>query len=101
MSDDQTQISAFIAAETKARLDRYVAESGVKKARVIEDALASYLVALDEVPAEYVIPRRLTVSNDTMDRMLERAEHASPAPALRTIMRGRAPIRESDANQTP
>lgn len=47
----QVQISAFIAEETKAALDRYVEDTGLKKSRVIEEALQRHLAAVNEIPA--------------------------------------------------
>lgn len=87
MSEDQTQVSAFIARETKEQLDRYVRETGAKKGRVIEDALDSYLATLDDVPAEYVVPRRITLTRESFDRVLALMEDTEPTPALRALMR--------------
>ena len=89
MSEDQTQVSAFIARETKEHLDRYVRETGAKKGRVIEDALDSYLATLDDVPAEYVVPRRITLTRESFDRVLALMDDAEPTPALRALMRDR------------
>lgn len=87
MPDEQTQISAFIARETNARLDRYVRETGAKKGRVIEDALDSYLSTLDEVPAEYVVPRRVVLTDESFDGVLEAiGSAAEPTAALRDLM---------------
>ena len=49
---DYVQVSAQISEEAKRRLDQYSRETGVKKGRIIEDALNSHLDALDELPAD-------------------------------------------------
>jgi hypothetical protein len=72
MSRDQTQVSAFIARETKARLDRYVAETGLKKSRVVEQAL---------------VPTEVVLTAASFDAVLQAAEDAGdPTPALRRLM---------------
>ena len=58
----QVQISAFIAEETKAALDDYVAATGLKKNRVIEEALQRHLAAIDEIPANMIIETHLTTT---------------------------------------
>jgi hypothetical protein len=58
----QVQISAFIAEETKAALDEYVAATGLKKNRVIEEALQRHLAAVDEIPANMIIETHLTTT---------------------------------------
>lgn len=57
-----TQISAHVSEETKERLDRFVRRTGQTRARVIEDALLQHLEALDELPADAVVPARLVLS---------------------------------------
>lgn len=58
----QVQISAFIAEETKEALDRYVAETGLKKNRFIEEAIERHLAAVDEIPASMMIETRVTTT---------------------------------------
>ena len=58
----QVQISAFIAEETKAALDEYVAATGLKKNRVIEEALQRHLSAVEEIPANMIIETHLTTT---------------------------------------
>jgi len=58
---DQTQISALISTETKARLEAYVREYGVKRSFLIERALQHHLAALDEIPAGVAVRAEVTV----------------------------------------
>lgn len=90
MSSDETQISAYVARETKERLDRYAREHGAKKGHVIEAALDAYLAARDEAPSEYIVAREIALTPDSFERVMELIEHPpEPTGALRTAMRDR------------
>ncbi len=83
-----TQISAYISGDTKRRLDMFVRETGVKKARVIEDALNHHLDALQELPADAIIPTRIVLSHENGLRFIEEMESdAEPTGELRRLMR--------------
>ena len=85
---DYVQVSAQISEEAKRRLDQYSRETGVKKGRIIEDALNSHLDALDELPAEYIVPTRIVVTAESWELILDEIENPSePTPALREMMR--------------
>jgi uncharacterized protein (DUF1778 family) len=88
---DYIQISAQISEATKRRLDQYAHETGMKKGRVVEDAITRHLDALDELPAEYIVPTRIVVSADSWDTIVEQIENPTePTPELRELMnRGR------------
>lgn len=84
-----TQISAFISAHTRDRLERYTEAHGLKKAAVIEAALLHHLQALDELPVDIIVPPCLTV--DAADfAQLSALAAAAPPPtaALRALMSG-------------
>lgn len=87
MSEDSTQISAFIARETRERLDRYARETGAKKGHVVEEALDAYLSAYEETPAEYLVPRQVVLTPESFERVIEFID-APPEPtdALRVLM---------------
>jgi predicted DNA-binding protein len=57
-----TQISAHISEETKARLERLVRRTGQTRGRIIEEALLQHLQALEELPAEAIVPARIVLS---------------------------------------
>lgn len=97
MSDDQTQISAYISATTKRRLDAFARESGLKKGYILEQALDGYLSSADAIPAEYLVPSTLVLTNESYDRVVEQMLRPDePRPALRALLRG-----ELDAGQAP
>ena len=82
----KTQISAVVSEGTKSRLERLTRATGLKKAWVIETALAHYLQALDELPTDVIIPPRIVVDRKTGERILERIEKpAKPTPAMREL----------------
>ena len=64
-----TQISAHIAEETKERLDRFVRRSGQTRTRVIEDALRHHLQALEQLPADVLVPARVVLSAESAVRV--------------------------------
>ncbi len=82
------QISAPVAAETKAALDAYVAKTGLKKGRVIEEALLHHLQAIREIPADLIIQPRLVLSPTAMEQVADSLEgEPRDIPALRDLMR--------------
>ncbi|HAL29552.1 MAG TPA: hypothetical protein DCP20_02405 [Coriobacteriia bacterium] len=88
---DYVQISAQISEATRSRLDQYARETGLKKGRLIEDAIQAHLDALDEVPAEYLIPHRVVVDTESWERIVAEMDRpVEPTPVLRRLMRSDA-----------
>lgn len=86
MSVKTVQISAVVSEGTKVRLERLAQASGLKKAWIIENALNHYLLALDELPADVIIPPRMVVDRETGERILERIEEpAGSTEAMREL----------------
>ena len=88
MASRETQVSAFISKTTKQLLESHVRATGEKKGHVIEVALRHYLLALQELPADIVIPPRIVVSRDTGDQLLGEMGSLATTPALRALMGG-------------
>jgi hypothetical protein len=85
-----TQISAYISEETKQQVERYAEAHGVKKGYLLEEALLHHLQALRELPADIVIPPKLTLSARSfaaVEKLLKRPPR--PTKALRDLMAGR------------
>ena len=76
---DTTQISAHISFETKNRLDRYVRNFGVTRGHIIERALEHHLQALEEIPPNFIIPKRLVLAPDSAVKVRDLTERP-PAP---------------------
>ena len=86
MAAGLTQISANIAVETKERMEQYARTHGVKKSHLIETALLHRLRALDELPADVLIPPVLELSRESGERLLQRLENPpAPTPAMKAL----------------
>lgn len=88
MTTKMTQISAPITPETKAELEAWVEQSGMKKGRVIEDALLHHLRALRELPADVMIPPRIVATRESFERVVLEQLNGPPReiPALRALL---------------
>ena len=86
----ESQISAFISDETKELVERYVAEHGVKKGALVEQALLYYLRGLRELPADIIVPPRIKVTPEVFAKVSEMIRKpAKPTKALRKLMAGK------------
>lgn len=83
----ESQISAFVSHTTREMLERYVRATGVKKGHLIDQALRHHLQALQELPADVIVPSKLVVSRSSWDAVLEQVEAGEPTAALRDLMR--------------
>ena len=83
----ETQISALISESTRDLLEKHVRATGIKKGHLIEQALLHHLQALEELPAEYIIHPRITVTRRSWEEVIRRMESGEPTPALRKLMR--------------
>jgi hypothetical protein len=89
MANSGVQISAFISQATKDILERHTRATGVKKAYVIEMALLHYMKALDEIPADLIVPPRIVVDQETGANLLKRIKKPrKPTQAMRDLMNG-------------
>lgn len=85
-----TQISAYISDATKDLVERYAETHGVKKGRLVEEALLHHLRALRELPADMIIPPRLMLSAESFRRVGKLVTHPrTPTKALRQLMAGK------------
>jgi len=83
-----TQISAQVSASAKALLDEYSAVSGIKKSRIVEDALWFYVCARQELPESAIVPARLVVSERGAAAVEQRlAQPPQATSALARLMR--------------
>lgn len=87
MAATDTQISAFISADTKELMERYTRATGVKKNHLVEEALQHHLLALRELPADVLIQPRIVVSKKSGAVILRRLRApAKPTAKLRALM---------------
>ena len=82
-----TQISAQISESTRALMEKYVRQTGVKKGHLVEQALQHYLVALEQLPADVVVHPKLVVTRKSGEAILKQARTGKPTKALRDLMR--------------
>jgi hypothetical protein len=85
--EKETQISALVSRTTREMLERRVRAAGVKKGRLVEQALQHYLVALEQLPADVLVQPRLVVTRKSGEAILEKIRTAKPTKALRRLMR--------------
>ena len=86
MATGQTQISAFISDTTKSLVEEYADSHGVKKGRLVEEALLHHLQALQTLPADIIIPPRLVVTAESGEAVLTRVEKPRrPTKAMRQL----------------
>ncbi len=82
----QSQISAFISAETRSLLEQYAEAHGIKKAHLVEEALLHHLKALSELPADIVIPPRILLTQKGADAVMARIRKPQrPTRAMREL----------------
>ncbi len=86
----ETQISAYISEATKQQMERYADAHGIKKGYLVEEAILHHLQALQELPADIVIPPRLTVTKASFDKVVGLVKKPrKPTKALRDLMAGK------------
>jgi hypothetical protein len=85
--DKEIQISAAVSAATKDLLDRHTRASGIKKGRLVEDAIRHHLLALEELPADVIVHPRIVVSARSGREILSRMARGEPSQRLRDLFR--------------
>jgi hypothetical protein len=83
----ETQISALVSSSTRDLLDRHARKTGIKKSRLVEDAIRHHLSALSELPNEFMTPTRMVVSAENFERLVRRTRAERPNAALKTLLR--------------
>jgi len=86
MAAGVSQVSAVIADTTRERLERFAKQHGVKKSHLIETAILHHLAALEELPADVVVPPALVLSREAGADLIHRIKRpAPPTPALKAL----------------
>lgn len=81
------QLSADVSEATKALLDRYVRDRGLKEGYLIEEAVLHHIRALEELPGDVIIPPRIVVDDQGWSAILERLEQPSKSTdTMRRLM---------------
>ncbi len=83
---ESTQISAHVHESTRELLERYAEAHGIKKGHLIESALLHHLQALQEIPADLVIPPRIVLEPESAAEVLRLvAEPREPTEAMKAL----------------
>ena len=85
--DRETQISALVSRTTRDLLERHVRATGVKKGRLVEQALRHHLQALQELPADVIVHSTLVMTRKSGEAILKAIKKGKPTVALRRLMR--------------
>ena len=86
----ESQISAHISESTKQQIEQYAEAHGIKKGYLVEEAILHHLQALRELPADIVIPPRLTVTRASFEKVIGLIRKpGKPTKALRDLMSGK------------
>lgn len=81
-----TQISAHISRTAKERLERCARETGITRSRLVEEALLHHLRALEELPADAIVPARLVLSRKSAERVRKLlAKPRAPTEAMKRL----------------
>jgi len=87
--EKETQISAVVSRTTKELLEQHVRATGMKKGRLVEQALRHHLGALQELPADVIVHPKLVVTQKSGGAILKQMAAGKPAKTLRELMRDR------------
>ena len=82
------QVSNPISRETRELLDRYSRRTGIKKGYLIEEALRSYLLAHDALPADQLAPSTVQLTPTSSKKFVRELRGMKPNAALKKLMRG-------------
>ena len=85
--DKDTQISAIVSSGTKELLERHVRATGMKKGYLVEQALRHHLLAMEQIPAEYVVRPKIVLTRESGQAVLGQIESGKATAALRELMR--------------
>lgn len=83
----QDQLSTPISRETRELLDRYSKRTGIKKGHLVEEALRSYLIAHEGLPADVVVPATVALGPAASRKFTREARATKPNAALKKLMR--------------
>lgn len=82
-----TQISAEISESTRKLLEQYTKNTGMKKGFLIEQAVLNYIRALNELPADILIPARVVLSEKSAVQVVKHLKRPPrPTRELRRLM---------------
>ena len=82
-----TQISAEISESTRELLENYARNTGIKKGFLIEQAVLDYIRALQQLPADILVPAKIVLSRDSARKIVAHMRRPPrPTSPLRRLM---------------
>lgn len=86
MEKKQTQISANIPVSVKEKMDRFARATGTTKGHIIEQALHRHLMALSEIPQNFMTPVYGVLSAESAKRVKDMIERPpKPTEAMERL----------------
>ena len=86
---EETRICAQVSRSTKALLERQVRATGLKRGRLIEQALRNHFRGLQELPADIIVQAELVVTRRSRTTVSKGIDGGKPTRSLRQLMRDR------------
>jgi hypothetical protein len=81
------RISAVVSSTTRTLLEEHARATGVKKGRLIEEAILHHLSALDALPADIIVHPRIVISRRSGQEVVQRTgARLRPTSRLRALM---------------
>ncbi len=83
----RSQIAGDVSEETKQLVERFTEARGLKKGFVLEQALLHYVQAMNELPADLIVPARIVVTPESLAAVQARLAHPQPPTAAMVALR--------------
>jgi len=81
------QISAYISNDTKEKMEAYSKAYGIKENYLVENALNYYLQALNDIPEEFIISTKISITKDSYESVIDLLKKPQqPTKELKELM---------------
>ena len=81
------QILAYISNDTKEKMEAYSKAYGIKENYLVENALNYYLQALNEIPEEFIISTKISITKDSYESVIDLLKKPQqPTKELKELM---------------
>ena len=81
------QILAYISNDTKEKMEAYSKAYGIKENYLVENALNYYLQALNEIPEEFIISTKISITKDSYENVINLLKKPQqPTKELKELM---------------
>ena len=81
------QILAYISNDTKEKMEAYSKAYGIKENYLVENALNYYLQALNDIPEEFIITTKISITKDSYESVIDLLKKPQqPTKELKELM---------------